>query len=35
LISEYNRWPDKAGLSRLHFGWAVDKSIFLVVNLIM
>jgi len=27
LTSEYNRWPDKAGPSRCHFGRAVDRSI--------
>ena len=27
MTSEYNRWPDKAGSSRRHFGRAVDRSI--------
>ena len=27
MTNEYNRWPDKAGPSRLHFGRAVDRSI--------
>ena len=27
MTSEYNRWPDKAGPSRRHFGWADDRSI--------
>ena len=25
MTSEYNRWPDKAGPSRRHFGRAVDR----------
>jgi len=33
LISAYNRWPDKAGLSRRHFGRAVDTSIFIALPL--
>jgi len=27
MTSKYNRLPDKAGPSRRHFGWAVDRSI--------
>ena len=30
MTSEYNRWPDKAGPSRRHFGRAVDRSILTV-----
>jgi len=33
LTSEYNRWPDKAGPSRCHFGRAVDRSIVSVISM--
>jgi len=26
MTSEYNRWPDKAGPPRRHFGRAVDRT---------
>ena len=33
LTSEYNRWPNKAGPSRRHFGRAVDRSIVSVISM--
>ena len=35
MTSEYNRWPDKAGPSRRHFGRAVDRSIGQIENAVL
>jgi len=34
LTSDYNRWPDKAGPARRHFGRIVDRSIMGPVDMV-